>query len=640
VTAAEPIQPVNAAGAPPTQVICTAGHVDHGKSALIRALTGTEPDRFEEERRRGLTIDLGFGWLDSPCTADGRTVRLAFVDLPGHSRFIGNMLAGAGPSPACLFVVAADEGWMPQSQEHAEILTLLGIRRAVVAITKADLVDGDTLDLAVELVRAELATTSFADAPIVAASARTGEGLDQLTATLGTLVHVSPDEGRPRLWVDRSFSIRGSGTVVTGTLAGGFLSADDDVVLAPYGRPIRIRGMRSQQETITVAPPGSRVAVNLSGTPAADIVRGDAIVLDGQWTETACFDAELVALPGRSIQRRGAWQLCAGAGEWHAAVAPIDGPPVRAGQPGFARIEIDRAAPLAPGDRFVLRESGRSMTMGGGRVLDVVPGPAVRGRPRRDRRLRELVDLAGALDAGDRARFAAALLSAHGVIPAASLDGAVGRSPSAPLAEAAGARLLARSWVDAATMDTWSATALGAVADYHAAHPFRRAAPADVVATAVAAVGVEMAIAEGVAAVLIERGRLVAESGRLRLPGHRGAVGVPERAEFLRLLDDRPLRPPPLAQAMVEAGIGLDAVHELINGGEVVLIEDDIAMTAATIEGAHQRLRQTYDEEGPLSAARAKQILQTTRKYAMPLLAELDRRGHTRRRGDVREVLP
>ncbi|MGH3666355.1 MAG: selenocysteine-specific translation elongation factor, partial [Egibacteraceae bacterium] len=323
-------------------VVCTAGHVDHGKSTLVRALTGMEPDRFAEERRRGLTIDLGFAWTQ---LAGGETV--AFVDLPGHERFVTNMLAGAGAVELALFVVAADEGWMPQSQEHLDILDLLGVSRGLVALTKADTVDAEGIAVATVLVREQLADTAFAHVEIVPVSAVTGDGLGLLTERLAAVLDAAPaptDRGRPRLWVDRSFTIRGAGTVVTGTLAGGTLRTGEEMAVLPTGRTGRVRGLQSLKAAAAEAGPGNRVALNLSGLDRGEVTRGDAIGRAGQWLAVTVLDAWVRALPGQEVGRRGAWHLHAGSGEWLARVSPLLARPVTDG--GYVRLELGRPAPL------------------------------------------------------------------------------------------------------------------------------------------------------------------------------------------------------------------------------------------------------------------------------------------------------
>ncbi len=359
---------------------CTAGHVDRGQAPRVRGRAGLGPDRFAAGRRRGLTIDLGFAWTDlAGPSGPPRTV--AFVDLPGHERFIGNMLAGAGAVDLALFVVAADEGWMPQSGEHLEILDLLGVTRGLVVLTKADTVDDDTLAVAAELVAEQLAGTAFAGVETVAVSAVTGAGMPELVARLVAVVDAAPqpvNRGRPRLWVDRSFTVRGAGTVVTGTLAGGPVATGDELAVLPAGRRVRARGLQSLGAAVAVAPAGSRVAVNLVGVDRADVVRGDALGTPGQWLAADALDAQVRALPGREIGRRGAWHVHAGSAERLARVAPLLGRPVTGD--GFVRVQLDRPLPLTAGDRFVLREAGRRATIGGGVVLD--PDPVQpRGRP-------------------------------------------------------------------------------------------------------------------------------------------------------------------------------------------------------------------------------------------------------------------
>jgi selenocysteine-specific elongation factor len=355
-------------------VLATAGHVDHGKSTLVHALTGIDPDRFEEEKRRGLTIDLGFAWTTLP---SGR--ELAFVDVPGHVRFLKNMLAGVGAVEACLFVVAAREGWKPQSEEHLRILELLGVRHGVVALTKVGSVDDPSL---ARMALAEpLAGSFLADAEVVEVDAPAGIGIDALRTALDRLLDAVPtavDRGRPRLWVDRSFAARGAGTVVTGTLAGGGLAVGDEVVVLPLGKRARVRGLQSHQAAVDRVGPGRRVAVNLAGVAHHEVARGDALVRPGQWEPTRMLDCSLSVLPsvGHEVTRRGAYHAYVGSGEHAVRIRLLRG--------GAVRLHLPVALPLLPGDRYVLRDSGRSETVGGGEVLDVAPVlPAARAAPSR-----------------------------------------------------------------------------------------------------------------------------------------------------------------------------------------------------------------------------------------------------------------
>jgi selenocysteine-specific elongation factor len=352
-------------------VVATAGHVDHGKSSLVLALTGTDPDRFEEEKRRGLTIDLGFAHTTLPSGEE-----LSFIDVPGHVRFLGNMLAGVGGVTACVFVVAATEGWKPQSEEHLRILELLGVGSGLIALTKSDLVDDDLLELARMDVADHVAGTFLADAPVVAVSSTGGHGLDELRRELDALVARTDragDHGRPRLWIDRVFAAKGSGTVVTGTLTGGSLSVDQHVLVD--GREARVRALQTAGRSVDEIGPGCRVAVNLSGVDHHDLGRGDALVAPGQWRMTDRLDASVHVLAAldHDLSRRGAFVAYIGSGEHPVRLRVLGTEAVAPGADGALRLFLPRPLPLLPGDRFVLRESGRDETVGGGEVLDIEP---------------------------------------------------------------------------------------------------------------------------------------------------------------------------------------------------------------------------------------------------------------------------
>ncbi len=313
-------------------VIATAGHVDHGKSSLVRALTGTDPDRLEEEKRRGLTIDLGFAHTTLPSGT-----QLSFVDVPGHVKFLRNMLAGVGGVSGCVFVVAATEGWKPQSEEHLRILELLGIESGLVVLTKIDLVDADLAELAAMDVADHVAGTFLESAPVLAVSSTTGAGLDALRSALDRLVEsvAVVDRDRPRLWIDRVFAAKGSGTVATGTLVGGRLAVDQQVVIEPGARTARIRGIQTAGRSVDAIGPGNRVAVNLAGVDHHDLARGDAVVEPDRWRLSARLDASLHVLEAldHDVSRRGAYVAYIGAGEHPTALRVLG------------------AEALAPGDR-------------------------------------------------------------------------------------------------------------------------------------------------------------------------------------------------------------------------------------------------------------------------------------------------
>ncbi|MEY2553533.1 MAG: selenocysteine-specific elongation factor, partial [Ilumatobacteraceae bacterium] len=380
------------------RVVATAGHVDHGKSSLVEALTGTNPDRFEEERARGLTIDLGFAHTTLPSGAG-----ISFVDVPGHVRFLRNMLAGVGGVDACMFVVAATEGWKPQSEEHLRILELVGIRHGIVALTKVDLVDEEWRQLQQLDLEDRLSGSFLSGAVIVPVSVTTGVGLDDLRDALDVLVADTPaaiDRGRPRLWVDRVFAAKGSGTVVTGTLTGGPLRVDQQVRAGSHD--VRIRGLQSHGRNEGAIGPGNRVALNLVGVDHTQLERGDAVIVPEQWRPTRRFDASLRVLPALSheVTRRGAYFAYIGSGEVAVRLRVLGSEAIQPGGEGSVRLHLSRSLPLVPGDRFVLRESGRDETVGGGEVLDVAPVlPASKARP--DRSVDRVIIERGWIDADE-----------------------------------------------------------------------------------------------------------------------------------------------------------------------------------------------------------------------------------------------
>ncbi|MBK9180082.1 MAG: selenocysteine-specific translation elongation factor [Acidimicrobiales bacterium] len=566
------------------RVVATAGHVDHGKSTLVLALTGTDPDRWAEEKRRGLTIDLGFAWAELP---SGRVV--AFVDVPGHVRFLGNMLAGVGAVDACVFVVAATEGWKPQSEEHLRILEVLGVRRGLVALTKVDLVDADGVRRARCDVAERLAGTFLAGAEVVEVAAPAGVGVGELRAAIDRLVAATPaaaDRGRPRLWVDRAFAARGAGTVVTGTLTGGSLAVDDGLVLVPGERRVRVRSLQSLQQPVDRVAPGSRVAVNLAGIAHAAVSRGDALVRPGQWRPTAVVDAELAVLASldHDVSGRGAYLLHVGSAEQAVRLRVLGGAAILPGERGPVRLRLAARLPLLPGDRFVLREAGRDETVGGGEVLDVDPVlPASRARP--DRSVDRVIAERGWLEPDE--------LEA---LTGERRPPTVGRWVVAPAALAA-ARHETLDAVDGA-----------------------------------GPLGLDVATLTGrQRAVLATLDGITVEAGRVRL----GAVDDPLAGHpFVAALASSPFAPP--------GADGVDPAErrELVRRGLVV--ERDGHWFAASAVDAAARLVARLLGERPdgVTVSEVRDALGSSRRHVVPLLAELDARGVTRRRGDVRVAGP
>ena len=354
------------------RIIATAGHVDHGKSSLVQALTGTDPDRWAEEKRRGLTIDLGFAFTQ---LADQQ---IGFIDVPGHVRFLRNMLAGIGGIDACMFVVAANEGWKPQTEEHLRILDALGITNGIIVLTKTDLVDVETLALSLDSVGQHVRSTFLEHAPIVLISVLNADTLDNLRNALTVLVASLPavaNTHRPRIWIDRAFAAKGSGTVITGTLTGSSVSVGSELVVLPMQHTVKIRGIQSNGIAVDTLNAGNRCALNITGIDYLDVNRGDVLVADGQWLGTNKFDASLTVLASieHSVSRRGSYMMYIGSREIPVVLHTIGSTSIQGGKAGLIRVALPVTLPLAPGDRFILRESGRDETIGGGEVLDIQP---------------------------------------------------------------------------------------------------------------------------------------------------------------------------------------------------------------------------------------------------------------------------
>ncbi|MHB8464209.1 MAG: selenocysteine-specific translation elongation factor [Acidimicrobiales bacterium] len=550
------------------RVVATAGHVDHGKSTLVRALTGTDPDRLAEEKARGLTIDLGFAATTLPSGAE-----VGFIDVPGHARFIANMLAGVGAVDACLLVVAATEGWKPQSEEHLRILELLGIEHGVIALTKVDLVDSDRRDLAELEVSMRVAGTFLADAPIVSGVPALVDALESVVATTPAAV----DRGRPRLWVDRSFPVPGAGTVVTGTLTGGSLSVGDTVSVLPGGLTSRVRQLHSHHVALDRASPGRRLAINLPDIAFDAIDRGQAVVRADQWHQTRRVDASLTLLPSvdHPVSRRGAYKAYIGSGE-HPVRVHLFGPHIR--------IWLPVALPLQPGDRYVLRESGRDETIGGGMVLDVDP-------------VRRVSRAAPSISVSR-------VVAERGWVPAVELGRLVGAT--APPEPTVG------GWVvDPSVLASTRAALLAAV-------------------EAAGDAGLDMAKLPPRERSLMSSLDVAVRDGRAFVAAPAGLSG--EASALLAELTAGGYAPPAVGPAA--------ALRELQRAG--LAVESEGTWFAAVV------IEQAIRTVGALLAASpagitvgdVRDALGSSRKHVIPLLGHLDATGVTRRRGDLRIAGP
>ncbi len=614
-------------GEPPPQVVATAGHVDHGKSSLVLRLTGMDPDRFEEEKRRGLTIDLGFAWCALP---SGREI--GFVDVPGHERFIRNMLAGVGPVRLILFVVAADEGWKPQSEEHLQIVDTLGADGAVVALTKSDLVEATALASAAEDVRMRLAGTALAGAAVVPVSSATGAGLDDLRRELDSMVALAPEldaAGRPRLFVDRVFSIRGAGTVVTGTLAGGILRVGEEVEIYPGGSRARIRGLQTHKRPIPEAAPVSRVAVNIIGAEREDIGRGDALGRPSEWMPTATIEARIRPVRGidHPLAARGAYKLYTGSAERAARLRLYGGEPAR-GAPSFARIRLSAPVALDVFDRFVLREMGRRETVAGGVVLDIAP-PARPG-PSPERRL-------AARETSAREDLPGLLVEERGAVSTSHVPALTGLAPDG----ISGATRIDEWWVSQGVENAVRSTVEAALLTFHSENPLKPGAEVafarTVVADALTSAGApaDPALVHGLLDLMASAGSIARQGATIRLAGHSVEM---DDAELRPLVDAVAAAEasPPSVKDLVAAGFPRSLIDAAVGAGALVRLSPEIVMTAAFVERAERILRTEAAQGITVSVFRER--LGTSRKYALPLLDHFDRRGITRRDGDVRRL--
>lgn len=579
-------------------VVATAGHVDHGKSTLVRALTEMDPDRWEEEKRRGLTIDLGFAWTTLPSGAD-----VAFVDVPGHEKFLGNMLAGVGPAPVVLFVVAADEGWQAQSTDHRDALRALGVEHGIIALTRSDRA---TVDRTAEI-RTQLAGTPLADAPIIPVSAPTGDGIAALRQALDEVLAAVPvpDAQAPvRLWVDRAFSVKGAGTVVTGTLAAGTLRVGDSLKVATASgeRDVEVRGLHSENRAQDSLGPVTRAAVNLRGADAADIHRGDVLLTPSAWRLVdhldvrRTFGAELDGLPDNLVVHTGTAGV-----EAHLRPLSAD----------FARISLAHPLPLRLLDRFVVRSPGGRHVVAGVEAVDLRP-PELNRRGAARRRAKEL-------SAQGSFRDPASYLRRVGF---ARVDD-LARDGFTTAAPPQGIIAFRDWWIAASQVTRWKHTLTDALHAHTAAHPLAPGMPRK---AAMDALGLQE---EGLLGLAIAAAKAESSEGVLRLPGQRADLGAAERG--VAAIEERLKAEPfaaPEADDLTELGLGPKELAAAERAGRLLRLKQGIVLLPSAPEEAHRRLAEL---EQPFTLSAARQALGTTRRVAIPLLEYLDAQRITRR---------
>ena len=614
-------------------VVGTAGHVDHGKSTLVEALTGIDPDRLAEEKERGLTIDLGFAWLELPSGSE-----VSIIDVPGHERFVNNMLAGVGGIDLALLVVAADESVMPQTREHLAILDLLQIPRGLVALTKKDLVDDDWLELVTADVEDTLKGTVLEDAQIVPVSAQTGDGLPELVSAIESMIQGIPEKrdfARPRLPIDRSFTITGFGTVVTGTLIDGHLETGQDVELSVAGQRTRVRGLQTHKNRVDRAEPGTRVAANLIGVPHDGIFRGEVLAAPGWLRPTTAFDVHLRVLEDAPNPLRHNMYLTVhtGSSESVARLRLLEEDRAQPGATTWAQLKLDDPVAVAKGDYFVIRSN--MTTLGGGNIVDThAPRPRRRHAPTIERlqvmeRGSDKEVLLKTIEGLEPAEF-------KRVVNRANLDADTARSEieamtsdGQVIALGGGIRQSTRLY----TADGWRAledlarTSLG---EYHRLFPLRSGAPKEELRSRLK---LTPQVFNDVMKRFGEAGVISLGESSVRLPDHTPSLADSQRKmvdDYLRQLDSDPFSPP------TDVPIDSEVINLLDGEGKVVKVSETVVFSASAYQDMVDKISAHLGEHGEITVADVRDLLSTSRKYALALMDHLDHVRVTRRVGDVR----
>ncbi|MCY4463942.1 MAG: selenocysteine-specific translation elongation factor [Chloroflexi bacterium] len=615
------------------RVIGTAGHVDHGKSSLVEKLSGINPDRLAEEQSRGLTIDLGFAWVELP---NGET--LGIVDVPGHQDFIENMLAGLPGIDAALLVIAADEGIMPQTREHLSILRLLDIRSLIVVISKIDLIDDEEW---LELVQMEiedlLAESGINDAPIVQVSAQTGAGIERLLDELSTLLAGLPERansGQPRLPIDRVFVVSGFGTVVTGTLTGGSLSVGDTLLVQPGDHSGRVRGLQSYKRDVQTALPGNRVAVNIAGINNAEIKRGDVLARPGRLQPTLLADAHFIMLDDieHPLAHNAEVKFFCGAAESLARLRLLDADSLAAGESGWLQIRLREALPLTRGDRFILRVPSPAQTVGGGVIVNAQPG-------RRYKRMQpQVIDeletrLHGSV--GEQLAIAARSRAPQALADLEAQLGLGEPAMKAALAEALAAGLVRDlPGLGIWSCDSWRRLVQGILAElqrFHSANPLRLGMSR---AELGSRLRIKLHLLDSV--IDVEEGLMI-DGAFIRLKSHVICFSSEQEARIdslMTALAAAPFSPPTIAEMNDLAGETV--VRALLDLRRLVQVSDSIAFAAPDYAGLVAGIRAHIETYGEIDAKTLRDQFGSSRKYAIPVLERLDAQGITRRIGDVR----
>lgn len=628
------------------RVIGTAGHVDHGKSTLIAALTGVHPDRLKEEQEREMTIELGFGWLTLP---DGEEIGI--VDVPGHRDFIENMLAGIGGIDAALLVIAADEGVMPQTKEHLAILDLLQIPAGTIVLTKTDLAsDPEWLALVESDIRAAVADTVLQDAPIVRVSAKAKTGLDELLTTLTEILGEKParlDLGRPRLPIDRVFSMPGFGTVVTGTLSDGYLALGDEVIVLPSGAKGRVRGLQTHKKKEERAMPGSRTAVNISGISVEQIARGEVVAKPGQYPSTRRVDARIRLLKDVSqpIKHANEVKVFIGASETMATLRLLGTEILNPGEEGWIQLELRDPVVAVRGDRYILRRPSPGETLGGGVIVDHQP----KGRHKRfnEKVLKSLASLA----AGSPAEV---LLEAALALNAAPVKEIVSRSrletepatkalqenlENGQLLQFEDGNLTVTSDLLVIAAPHWVSLkdkAIQIVQAYHKNFPLRRGIPREELKSKLK---LQPRVFNALVKKLVTDNAIVEAGSALAIVGHEITLDSGQQAkvqELMRRFESSRYSPPSVKES--QAAVGEEVISALIELGQLKQLTTDVIFRTADYEEMVSKVRTFISEKGQMTVADARDLFDSSRKYMLALMEYLDATGVTIRDGDFRKL--
>ncbi|MBN2148538.1 MAG: selenocysteine-specific translation elongation factor [Anaerolineales bacterium] len=635
------------------RVIGTAGHVDHGKSTLVQALTGIHPDRLKEEREREMTIDLGFAWLTLPGGEE-----IGIVDVPGHRDFIENMLSGIGGIDAALFVIAADEGIMPQTREHLAILDLLQIKGGVIALTKVDLIDDpDWLDLVEEDVRQAMQNTVLGNAAIVRVSSRTRQGIPQLLQSLeGCLADQPhrPDLGRPRLPVDRVFTIAGFGTVVTGTLSDGQLKLGEEVIILPAGLRGRVRGLQTHKHKEERALPGSRTAVNITGIDVNQVQRGDVVTIPGAYHPTSLLDVQFRILPDaqQPLEHNTEVKFFIGAAEVLARTRLLGAETLPPGEHGWLQLQLNEPVVAMRGDRYIIRRPSPGETLGGGIIVDPQP------RKRHKRFSADVIQRLETLSQGTPAEVLLQAMLALGVAPLqdvikrSNLDTSTAQQAISELMqsgiilplEGGQTPTLPSPQTLISSKGYWeelASRAVQEVQDYHKAHPLRQGMPREELKSRLRFT----ATPQGSRIFSLSLNRLVTEKALvdkgviLSHPDHSIRFNPQQQRivdELLKRFAAAPYAPPPVKECLT--ALGDELYNALIEMGVLVPIPPDVVFRQQDYEHMLQEIRSLIQKYGSVTAAQVRDHFNTSRRYVLALLEHLDAQGITLREGDLRRL--